>query len=232
MRINEIFYSLQGEGFLAGVPSVFVRLAGCPLHCRWCDTKYAWQQSAATQYSIEEIVREIGQWTSGFVVITGGEPMIASNWTVNKNLPELVQEIKNMDKHITIETAGIAFIPDMPCDLMSISPKLSNSTPQDPKLAALHEDSRLDVAILSELVRSYDYQLKFVVDTEDDLPEIEKTIEGIGNVDCKKVLLMPQAKTRAELLAKSPMVADLCKQSGFAFSPRLQLLLWDEHPNK
>ncbi|MCJ7692360.1 MAG: hypothetical protein MUO22_02955, partial [Sedimentisphaerales bacterium] len=80
-----------------------------------------------------------------------------------------------MDKHITIETAGIAFIPDMPCDLMSISPKLSNSTPEDPKLAKIHEDSRLDVAILSELVRSYDYQLKFVVDTEDDLPEIEKT---------------------------------------------------------
>jgi len=232
VRINEIFYSLQGEGFLAGVPSVFVRLAGCPLHCRWCDTKYAWQQSAATHYSIGKIVREIGQWTSGFVVITGGEPMIDPDRTINKNLPELVCALKKMDKHITIETAGIAFIPDMPCDLMSISPKLSNSTPEDPKVAKIHEDSRLDVAVLSELVGQYDYQLKFVVDTEDDLPEIEKTIEEIGNVDSKKVLLMPQAKTRAELLAKSPMVADLCKQSGFAFSPRLQLLLWEEHPNK
>ena len=44
MRISEIFYSLQGEGFLAGVPSVFVRLAGCPLRCRWCDTKYGWDE--------------------------------------------------------------------------------------------------------------------------------------------------------------------------------------------
>jgi 7-carboxy-7-deazaguanine synthase len=232
VRINEIFYSLQGEGFLAGIPSVFVRLAGCPLHCRWCDTKYAWQQSAATNYSIEEIVQKIGQWTSEFVVITGGEPMIDPDWTVNKNLPELVCALKKAGKHITIETAGIAFIPDMPCDLMSISPKLSNSTPRDPKIAKIHEDSRLDVAILSELVGQYDYQLKFVVDTEDDLPEIEKTIEEIGNVDSKKVLLMPQAKTRAELLAKSPMVADLCKQSGFAFSPRLQLSLWDGRRSK
>jgi len=228
VRINEIFYSLQGEGFLAGVPSVFVRLAGCPLHCRWCDTKYAWQQSAAAHYSIEKIVREIGQWTSGFVVITGGEPMIDPDRTVNKKLPELVCALKKAGKHITIETAGIAFIPDMPCDLMSISPKLSNSTPEDPKLAAIHEDSRLDIAVLSELVRGYDYQLKFVVDTKDDWPEIEKTIEKIGNVDHKKVMLMPQAATRDELLAKSPMVADLCKQSGFAFSPRLQLLLWED----
>jgi 7-carboxy-7-deazaguanine synthase len=232
VRINEIFYSLQGDGFLAGVPSVFVRLAGCPLRCRWCDTKYAWQQSAATQYSIEKIVQKIGQWTSGFVVITGGEPMIDPDRTINRNLPELVCALKKTGKHITIETAGIAFIPNMPCDLMSISPKLSNSTPEDPKLAKIHEDSRLDIAVLSELVGEYEYQLKFVVDTEDDLPEIEKTIEEIGNVDSKKVLLMPQAKTREELLAKSPMVADLCKQSGFAFSPRLHLLLWDEHRNK
>jgi 7-carboxy-7-deazaguanine synthase len=158
--------------------------------------------------------------------------MIDPDRTINKKLPELVCALKKAGKHITIETAGIAFIPNMPCDLMSISPKLSNSTPEAPKLAKIHEDSRLDIAVLSELVGQYDYQLKFVVDTKDDLPEIEKTIEEIGNVDRKKVMLMPQAKTREELLAKSPIVADLCKQSGFAFSPRLHLLLWDEHPNK
>jgi 7-carboxy-7-deazaguanine synthase len=221
MIVNEIFYSLQGEGFLAGVPSVLIRLAGCPLRCRWCDTKYAWDQTAGTSYSTEKIVSTLEQWPSRFVVITGGEPMI------NPELPQLVQELKASGKHITIETAGIAFVPDMPCDLMSISPKLSNSTPDDPELAAIHEDSRLDVAVLRELIDNYEYQLKFVVDSEADLPEIQQTIDEIGNVDSEKVMLMPQAVTRDELLAKSPMVAELCKKTGFAFCQRLQVLLWN-----
>jgi 7-carboxy-7-deazaguanine synthase len=210
MRVNEIFYSLQGEGFLAGVPSAFVRLPGCPLRCKWCDTKYAWDETAGAHYSIEKIIKTIEQWPCRFVVITGGEPMI------NPDLPQLVQELKASDKHITIETAGIAFIPALPCDLMSISPKLSNSTPDDPELAAVHEDSRLDIAVLRELIDNYKYQLKFVVDSKDDLPEIQQTLEEIGNVDLEKVMLMPQAAARDELLAKSPMVADMCKRTGFA----------------
>jgi len=221
MRVNEIFYSLQGEGFLAGVPSAFVRLAGCPLRCKWCDTKYAWDETAGQYYSIEKIVQTVQQTQSKFVVITGGEPMI------NPDLPQLVQKLKASDKHITIETAGIAFIPALPCDLMSVSPKLSNSTPDDSKLAAVHEDSRLDVAVLRELIDNYKYQLKFVVDSKDDLPEIQRTLEEIGNVDLEKVMLMPQAATRDKLLAKSPMVADMCKRTGFAFCHRLQVLLWN-----
>jgi 7-carboxy-7-deazaguanine synthase len=140
------------------------------------------------------------------VVITGGEPM------VNTDLPELVQNLKTSAKHITIETAGIAFIPDIPCDLMSISPKLSNSTPADP---------------LGELIDNYDYQLKFIVDSQGDLQEIQQTIEEIGNVDPGKVMLMPQAETREELLAKAQMVVDLCKHTGFAFCQRLQTMLWN-----
>ena len=221
MVINEIFYSLQGEGFLAGVPSVFVRLASCPLRCRWCDTKYAWDPMAGQEYSVTEIVRAVQQRPCKFVVVTGGEPMI------NAGLPQLVQRLKAAGKHITIETAGVAFIQDLACDLMSISPKLSNSTPSDPKLAAVHEDSLLDIAILRQLIENYEYQLKFVVDSPADLQEIQKVVKKLRNVDCKKVMLMPQAVTRDELLAKSPMVADMCKRTGFAFSQRLQILLWN-----
>ena len=82
MRINEIFYSLQGEGFLAGAPSVFIRLAGCPLRCRWCDTKYAWDQTAGAHYSIAKIEQTIQHWPSKSAVITGGEPMINSDLTL------------------------------------------------------------------------------------------------------------------------------------------------------
>jgi len=221
MQISEIFYSLQGEGFLAGAPSVFVRLAGCPLRCRWCDTKYAWSKEAGVHYSIEKIVQTVQQWPCKFVVVTGGEPMISLE------LPELVQKLTESGKHITIETVGIAFIQDLACDLMSISPKLSNSTPAEPELAAIHEDLRLDIPVLGELIDNYEYQLKFVVDSQDDLPEIQQTVKKIGNVDLEKVMLMPQAETRDELLAKSTMVADMCKRTGFTFCQRLQILLWN-----
>ena len=221
MKVNEIFYSLQGEGFLAGTPSVFVRLAGCPLRCRWCDTKNAWDEAAGEQYNIAEIIEAVQKWSCRFVVITGGEPMI------NSDISQLVRELKAAGKHITIETAGIAYIPDIPCDLMSISPKLSNSTPEDKLYAASHEKSRLDLVVLSELIDHYDYQLKFVVDNESDLPEIKETIVKLGNVDSEKVMLMPQATTRDEFIAKSQMVAEICKQTGFAFSQRLQILLWN-----
>jgi len=147
---------------------------------------------------------------------------------INSTLPKLVRQLKALGKHITIETAGIAYIPDMPCDLMSISPKLSNSAPADPELLAIHEDSRLDLSVLCELIDHYNYQLKFVVDSEDDLSEIRQTIEKIGDVDLEKAMLMPQASTRDELLAKSPMVAEMCKRTGFAFCSRLQLLLWND----
>jgi len=221
MRVNEIFHSLQGEGFLAGVPSVFVRVAGCPLRCRWCDTSYAWDPTAGTDYYVAEIVEIVLKPQGKHVVITGGEPMI------DVDLPQLVNALKAADRHITIETAGIAYVPDMPCDLMSISPKLSNSTPQDSKLAGVHEDARLDIAVLAALIEHYNYQLKFVVDSVNDVPEIQETLERIGNVDPQKVLLMPQAATRDELLAKSPMVAELCRLTGFTFCQRLQILLWN-----
>ena len=221
MKIIEIFYSLQGEGFLAGLPSVFVRLAGCPLRCRWCDTKYAWDKEAGRQYSTDEIVHTVEKWPCKFVVITGGEPM------VDPDLPQLVRELKAAGKHITIETAGIAYIPDMPCDLMSISPKLSNSVPDEAKLAAIHNDLKLDLAVLGALIDNYSYQLKFVVDSEADLPEIEETLKKLANADREKIMLMPQAATRQGLLAKSPMVAELCKRTGYTFSQRLQVLLWN-----
>jgi 7-carboxy-7-deazaguanine synthase len=226
MTVNEIFYSLQGEGLLTGVPSVFIRLPGCPLRCKWCDTKYAWDPTAGIDYTIEKIIDTVQQSPCRFVVITGGEPM------TNPQLPELAQKLKSRDKHITIETAGVAFIPDLPCDLMSISPKLSNSTPADKRLASVHEKTRLNIPAIRQLTARYKYQLKFVVESPDDLPEIRKTIDQIGNIDPEKIMLMPQAQTRDELIAKSPAVAELCKRTGFTFCQRLQIILWNNARGK
>jgi len=221
MRISEIFYSLQGEGRLAGTPGVFIRLAGCPLRCRWCDTGYAWDASAGTDYSIERITKTIGKWNCSHIVITGGEPMI------NLQLPELLESIKTVDRHITIETAGFAYMPNLFCHLMSIGPKLSNSAPKNVKLAVQHEKIRFNLPSLQQLINNYQYQLKFVVDSPGDLDEILDCLKKLTNVDRGKVLLMPQAAGRQEYIKKAQMVARLCKRTGLAFSPRLQVLLWN-----
>ncbi len=83
-----------------------------------------------------------------------------------------------------------------------------------------------------QLVDNYNYQLKFVVDSEADLPEIQQVLTKLKNVDSRKVMLMPQACTHDELLQKSPMVADLCKRTGFTFCQRLHILLWDNQKGR
>ena len=151
---------------------------------------------------------------------------------MNSQLPQLVRDLKDSGKHITIETSGIAYVPDLPCDLMSISPKLSNSVPDDDKLKEFHESSRLDLAVLGELIDHYDYQLKFVVNDESDVTEIEETLKHLRKVNPEKIMLMPQASSRNELLQKLPIVTELCIQNGYTFSSRLQILLWNNQRGK
>ena len=227
MIINEIFYSLQGEGLLAGLPSIFIRLAGCPLRCRWCDTKYALDYNLSEDLSIGKIIDKIKNYNCDFVVITGGEPMANPDLSPRLELKELADALKKADKHITIETAGIVFLTNLACDLMSISPKLSNSFSKAGKPNSDYKYKGPDISVLKKLIKHCDYQLKFVVDSPDDIDEIIDTIKKIGVVKYEKVLLMPQAATRDELLSKAQMVADLCKHTGFTFSQRLQVFLWN-----
>jgi 7-carboxy-7-deazaguanine synthase len=226
MVINEIFYSLQGEGRLAGVPSVFVRLAGCPLRCRWCDTVYAQNPSAGTTYNPDWLAEQIRRYPTSNIVITGGEPMS------NPRLSELVKAIHHLGLHLTIETVGIAFIPDLPCDLMSISPKLSNSTPTDPAQAATHERLRLNLTAIRRLMDAYPYQLKFVVDASGDLDEIVQIVEQLGKVPPQNVFLMPQATARREYFEKSIWLAEYCLQTGYSFGSRLHTMLWPGQQGK
>ncbi len=79
MLISEIFYSIQGEGMLTGVPSVFIRTSGCNLRCNWCDTPYASWNPEGTARTIEQIVAEVQSHPARHVVLTGGEPMIAKD---------------------------------------------------------------------------------------------------------------------------------------------------------
>ena len=135
MRIAEIFRSLQGEGRLTGVDSVFVRASGCNLRCGFCDTPYASWSPEGEDLSVDEIldrVQTVSQQSTAYtlqptastkhIVLTGGEPMLFAE------LIPLSTALRNAGWHITIETSGTLYLP-VACDLMSISPKLSNSTP-------------------------------------------------------------------------------------------------------
>jgi 7-carboxy-7-deazaguanine synthase len=223
MRIAEIFHSIQGEGLLAGVPSVFVRTSGCNLRCVWCDTPYASWNPEGQETSVSEVAKKISEWTCNHVVLTGGEPMISPD------LPELATVLKKQGKHITIETAGTLPPNGIPCDLASISPKLSNSTPpveRDPAWAKKHEATRLRPEVITPWIRNYDFQLKFVVSTENDLAEIKDLLSRLPSVPFDRILLMPEGIDVKTLAARSPWLVEICKREGFRFCPRLHIELF------
>ncbi len=226
MVINELFYSIQGEGRLAGVPSIFIRIAGCPLRCHWCDTLYAQSASAGQKYSPDWLLEQVRSYPATHIVVTGGEPM------VQPKLPLLLKSIQKQGIHLTVETAGIAFVSNLPCNLMSISPKLSNSTPTNPSQAAVHDQFRFNSAVLQQLIKEYPFQLKFVVDHRTDLDEIVRCVEKLGVISPANIFLMPQAKTRQEYIEKSLWLTDYCLQTGFSFGPRLQVMLWSGQRSK
>jgi len=221
MKISEIFYSIQGEGMLTGAPSVFVRTSGCNLRCVWCDTPYTSWSPEGEDMAVDDILAAIQEYPAQYVVVTGGEPMIAPN------IVPLTQGIRQQDLHITIETAGTVYHPVV-CDLMSISPKLENSTPHEReggRWAAQHERLRYQPEVLKQLMSEYLYQLKFVVAAPDDMKEIATMIQETG-ADRSRVVLMPEGTTPEAIRERAPWLTEICKREGFRYSPRLHIDLW------
>jgi 7-carboxy-7-deazaguanine synthase len=219
LRIAELFYSVQGEGSLVGVPSTFIRTSGCNLRCRWCDTPYTSWKPEGEDLSLDQIVAEVKNHRAEYVVITGGEPMIAPE------IVPLTERLRNLGLHITVETAGTVFHP-VACNLMSISPKLSNSTPTgDPRWAGQHERLRRNVEAISQLMACYDYQLKFVVEAPRDLEEILPLVAELG-AGRSRVILMPEGTDASTLRERAQWLAEICKREGFRLSPRLHIDLY------
>ncbi|HET7008979.1 MAG TPA: 7-carboxy-7-deazaguanine synthase QueE [Candidatus Binatia bacterium] len=222
MRISEIFYSIQGEGRLIGVPSVFIRTSGCNLRCRWCDTPYTSWAPEGKNRTVKSILAEIAQYPSRHVVITGGEPLLAPD------LAELASQLKQRGAHITIETAATIFKP-LAGDLISLSPKLANSTPWQRsrgKFAAMHDKRRLNYEVMQKYIDGYDYQLKFVVERKKDLDEVRAVIGQLRNVDSAKVMLMAQGIYQEELVRKAQWIVESCRQYGYSYTPRLHIQLF------
>jgi len=225
LPVSELFHSVQGEGALAGVPSFFVRLSGCNLRCTWCDTPYASWNPESRSMTVEDVVTQAMRHSARHVVITGGEPMIASK------LPELCRAFRGAGFHITIETAGTVDR-DVSCDLISISPKLASSTPRgdardpDGVWALRHESRRRRPDVIASLLGRYpDRQLKFVYTGPTDIPEIESLLSELPPIAPHQILLMPEGVRIPSPEAKRIAVEE-CLRRGWRYCPRLHIDLF------
>ncbi len=222
MRIAEVYASIQGEGQFAGTPSVFVRTTGCNLRCWFCDTPFTSWNPEGPQLAVADLVRQVRELGIEHVVLTGGEPLLQLDCV------PLCKSLLAAGHFVTIETAGTVFRP-APASLMSISPKLANSAPAQVGSAASlrwqarHEQTRSNRAVIARLIEANEFQLKFVVDELSDLPDITDYLAGWPQVPGERVWLMPQARTREELEARSDWLEAEAVRLGFRFSSRWQI---------
>lgn len=226
LPISETFTSIQGEGKLAGVPSWFVRLSGCNLRCAWCDTPYASWKPDGEARDLAALVAEAAGSGVRHAVVTGGEPLIFAG------AAPLCDGLRAAGLHVTIETAGTVFLA-APCDLISISPKLANSTPaeRDPRdpggaWRVRHEQRRLNPDAIQRLLDAAPArQLKFVVQSPADIAEIEALLTRVSGWQPDDVLLMPEGVTPATAERKA-WVAAACVRRGWRYCARLHIDLF------
>lgn len=221
LPVSETFTSIQGEGSLTGVPSFFIRASGCNLRCVWCDTPYASWNPEGTSRSIDDLVKEAEASGVKHIVLTGGEPMIFPQLDV------LTRRLREGGFHQTIETAGTVFR-DLPVDLMSISPKLSNSSPGEEHgaWAKRHEERRLNFPVLQQLIDRYPHrQFKFVVQGERDLAEIDAILDQLTGWRDEEIYLMPEGVT-APSTERKQFVTEACINRNWRYGHRLHIELF------
>lgn len=219
MWVAEIFHSLQGEGKHLGVPSAFLRTSGCNLRCVFCDTPYTSFRPEGTEIPLPEVVARLLDFQLEHVVITGGEPLL---------LPEVVelsQALSAAGKIITFETAGTVFRP-VTAQLISLSPKLSNSVPRGTDWEARHQQRRNRPEIIRRWLAEYDCQFKFVVDQPNDLEEVRSYLAEFPEIQQRQVYLMPQGTEAQELTGKLRWLAPVAAAAGWQVTPRLHIQLY------
>jgi 7-carboxy-7-deazaguanine synthase len=149
LQVCEIFYSIQGESIRAGYPCIFIRLAGCNLHCTYCDTVYA--QTGGTEYTVEDIISAVAQYPCRLVEITGGEPFL------QKKTPHLVHELLDRGYSVLLETNGSIALDGLDNRCIKIV---------DVKCPASGEGGSFNERVL-EVLSGHD-ELKFVISDRND----------------------------------------------------------------
>jgi organic radical activating enzyme len=222
-KLSELFASIQGEGPNAGAASIFLRLAQCNLHCRWCDTKYTWDWSAhrfedeVRVESVVEVARRVSELSGNRLVVTGGEPLLQE-----AALVELFR-LLDAERRLAIEVETNGTIPPNAAlaervDQWNVSPKLANSG--DP------ERLRLRPEVLSAFRETGRAFLKLVVESPADADEAEALVHCV-DWPRNRVLLMAQAAARETLAERGPLVLTEALRRGFGYSPRLHVERWN-----
>jgi len=237
--LGEAYTCLQGEGKYIGIPHILLRVTGCRLRCQFansfCDTPYASWKPEKGKYTLNDIVKFYEDNPHiKYTMITGGGPTIH---------PELLKELCKIGKDyghtITIETEGSEFV-QTSADCISLSPKLSNSTPVPgtwmpfanrevtEKDKEQHEKWRRNYEAMWELIHNHpDYQLKPVISNEEDLKEV-KDLQKSLNIPNDKVWLMPEGLVEEELNKRRRWLMELCTEQGYNFTDRLHIIAYGD----
>lgn len=202
LNVTEIFASIQGEGPLMGRPATFLRLSGCVApYCTWCDTPEALKPG--TPVTPDQVEKQVLSHNQKLVVITGGEPF--KQW--DNGLDTLAGKLVKAGCILQYETSGKLKIPQNPGGMVVCSPKPAD----EPKLDS-DQVERVDA-------------FKFVI-----ADNIEPVLVFCRQHEIApdKTWLMPLGKSRQTQLERMPAVWKLCVEHGFRFSPRLQILAFDQ----
>ncbi len=218
LDIVEIFQSIQGEGILAGVPSVFVRLGGCNLRCAWCDTTYASWNPETSPRGVDDVLARIEKSPLRHVVLTGGEPMVAPH------IAGLTRGLRALGRHITIETNATITPGEVIADLASLSPKLANSEPDAarfPAENARQSAERFRPQAARDWIDRFEVQLKFVVTSPGDIDDVRAWLMALERkLPSERVLLMPVGRDEAALRACAEWLVECCMQTGYRYGWR------------
>ncbi len=210
LRITEIFFSLQGESSFVGLPTVFVRLTGCPLRCGYCDTEYAF--SGGEWLELPEIIQQIKQYNTRYVCVTGGEPL------AQRNCGELLKRLCDAGYRVSLETSGALDIAEVDSRVHRI---MDIKTP-DSGEASKNRYENID------LLCSRD-EVKFVLCSRSDYDWANTTIEKYRLLDKCQVLFSPvHSGLPAQTLADW-IIAD---QLNVRFQLQLHKYLWDNEPGR
>ena len=228
-----VFHTIQGEGKYVGYPTTFVRLSRCNLRCAWtnpdgsitkCDTPHTSFEPELEKWDMSKLIWDINSIGEKHVCISGGEPYF------QKELPELVNKLHNLGHYVTIESNGTIYR-ESDADFISLSPKLAASS-SDPEQGTKHDRNRLNYDSLEKFIMNHDYQFKFVLNSSQDLREIEdirtNLLDRTGTDINDKIWLMPQGITNEQFDSKMKEMADICKERGWKLTDRMHIRIWGQ----
>ena len=210
LRVSEIFHSLQGESDTIGWPTVFIRLTGCPLRCRWCDTAYAFQ--GGEWMSLDAIEAEVARWPTRRVTVTGGEPL------TQKACLELLERLCDRGYQVSLETSGAL-------DISAVDPRVTRVMDLKPPGSGESERNRL--ANL-ELLRSTD-QVKFVLA---DRADYQWAVDMIRRHDLTRRCQVLMSPVWGELAPGQLAQWILDDGLDVRFQLQLHKLIWGDTPGR